>query len=132
MLTHHVTGHVLKVELVLHAVVRLACLSAAPPTLSAWRTAALNIPLSAPLELAFTEDPFGFRNPDTFGFIGPACVLPCTRGSSDVTGDVRRRLPDATGDVRCTGLRDRAQREGTRMPAGQCPAQQGSVHCPAG
>ena len=65
--------------------------------------AALNVP---PLELAFAADGFRFGNPGPFDpGIGPACVLPCTQGSSDVSGDVRG-----------TGPRDRAH---ARAPACQ-------------
>ena len=59
---------------------------------------------------------FGITN-----MIGPTCVLPCTQGSSDVSGDVRRRRPDATGDVRGTGPRDRAHARAPACQRGSCP-----------
>ena len=70
--------------------------------------AALNVP---PLELAFAADGFRFGNPGPFDpGIGPACVLPCTQGSSDVSGDVRG-----------TGPRDRAHARAPACQRGSCP-----------
>jgi hypothetical protein len=45
----------------------------------------------------------------------------CTQGISDVSGDVRRRRPDATGDVRGTGPRDRAHARAPACQRGSCP-----------
>ena len=102
-----------------HVPHRVGRLSAATATLAARKAAALNVP---PLELAFAEDGFRFGNPGPFDpGIGPACVLPCTQGSSDVSGDVRRRRPDATGDVRGTGPRDRAHARAPACHRGSCP-----------
>jgi hypothetical protein len=73
-------------------VARLACWSDASATWAARIAAALNV---SPLELArFAADLLRFCNPGPFPpGIAPAGVLPCTQGSSDVSGDVRGTGP---------------------------------------